>query len=548
MPGPAPMMSFENMLTQMLAASRDATVVLRRDGRIVFASKAVHQFVGDRDVTGEHMSILLPLRFRRPFARYIAECFADRTKPLIGHEHPFYFVTPGGERQVECAVNTFSVEEDTFAVVNVREVPDRAPVEESLSALNRLERRLESALLNTEILITHAPAAIAVLDRDMRYMLASKRWLDEFGLSRDFVGKSHYDLFPDIPERWREAHRQCLSGQIVASDDDYFDRADGTREYLRWEIVPWRFPGGEIGGMTIFSEFTTQRKLAEMAALNAYNSLERLVEERTRDLAAARDAAIRTEALKTRLLAAASHDLRQPLHALSLMLEAIKRRQTQDEAREICAKAEKVIDRAGDTLGLLLDAARIEDGALRPQIALLSCQALFNELADAHRGAAETKGLTFEVMPCDHQIETDAQLFERILDNLVGNAIKYTDQGGVRVSCAFDADELIVQVSDTGRGIKPEALHAIFDPYVQLADGSGARSGFGLGLTICRTLANALGCRLDVRSVVGEGSTFSVTLPVKATRAGDREGVRQQFPERGEVVIAAGIDEAAGVR
>lgn len=522
------MMSSENMLTSMLAASKDATIVLRRDGHIVFASKAVHQFVGDRDVTGEHMSILLPLRFRRTFARYIAAYFADPKKPMIGHQHPIFFVTPGGERQVECAVNTFSDEEDTLAVLNVREVPDRVPVEEPLWALHRLERRLENALLNTEILIAHAPAAIAVLDRDMRYMLASKRWLDEFGLPRDFVGKSHYDLFPDIPERWKEAHRLCLSGQIVASDDDYFDRADGTREYLRWEIVPWSFPGGDIGGMTIFSEFTTQRKLAEIAALNAYNTLERLVEERTHDLATARDAAIRTEALKTRLLAAASHDLRQPLHALSLMLEAIERRQTQDEAREICEKAQKVIDRAGTTLGLLLDAARIEDGALRPHFAPVSCQVLFDELANAHRSAAEEKELTFEVAPCDQEIETDAQLFERILDNLVGNAIKYTEHGGVRVSCAIDADELTVHVSDTGRGIASEALRAIFDPYVQLADGGGARSGFGLGLTICRTLADALGCRLDVRSVVGEGSIFSVTLPIKAKQAGAREIISRQ--------------------
>ncbi len=529
MSDPALTMLSENMLTSMLAASRDATIVLRRDGRIVFASEAARQFVGDRDVTDEHMSVLLPLRFRRAFARYIAAYFADPKKPMIGHQYPIYFVTPGGERQVECAVNTFSAEEDTLAVLNVREVTDRIPVEEPLWALNRLEQRLENALLNTEILIAHAPAAIAVLDRDMRYMLASKRWLNEFGLPRDFVGKSHYDLFPDIPERWKEAHRLCLSGQVVASDDDYFDRPDGTREYLRWEIVPWRFPGGDIGGMTIFSEFTTQRKLAEIAALNAYNTLERLVEERTRDLATARDAAIRTEALKTRLLAAASHDLRQPLHALSLMLEAIKRRQTQDEAREICEKAEKVIDRAGDTLGLLLDAARIEDGALRPQTAPLSCQVLLNELADAHRGAAEAKGLTFEVTTCDREVETDAQLFERILDNLVGNAIKYTDQGGIQVSCAFDADELTVHVSDTGRGIAPEALRAIFDPYVQLADSGGARSGFGLGLTICRTLADALGCRLNVRSVVGEGSIFSVTLPIKPKQMGDGEVVAQQL-------------------
>lgn len=500
----------------MLAASPDVVFVLRRDGRIAFASANVRKFVGDEDVVGAHMSVLLPERLHNLFGRFLSEYLCNPIPRLVGARQPIFFITPDGECQVEIALNALERDGESLAVLSVRDISMRVPRDEgALQAFARLERRLQNALHELGILIEHAPAAIAVLDNDLRYMIASDRWLTDFGLPKDIVGKRHLDLFPDLPERWQATLRLCLEGQTIGSEDDYFDREDGTRDYLRWEVIPWRLPDGAVGGITIFSEVTTKRRLAELAVQKNQALLERLVDERTLELASARDAAKRAEAIKSRLVAAASHDLRQPLHSLGLMLEALERRQTDLEAEALCQRAQNIIDHATDTLSALLDSSRLEDGVLRAKITHAALQPMLQAVMRTHQAAAAAKGISLDVAPCLIEVETDVSLFSRILDNFVGNAIKYTERGGVAVTCACDGKEVTVHVSDTGRGIDPVAVREVFDPYVQIEDQSGRRGeGVGLGLAICKTIADALHCRLSVSSELGVGSTFSVSVAV----------------------------------
>jgi PAS domain S-box-containing protein len=115
------------------------------------------------------------------------------------------------------------------------------------------------------LFIEHAPAAIAMFDREMRYLAVSTRWKQDYHLQRDILGRSHYETFPEIPERWKEIHRRCLNGAIEKSDNDRFERSDGSVEWLEWEVRPWFNSAGEIGGIVIFSEDITGRKLSEEA-------------------------------------------------------------------------------------------------------------------------------------------------------------------------------------------------------------------------------------------------------------------------------------------
>ena len=127
---------------------------------------------------------------------------------------------------------------------------------ESQAALHESEERLR-------LFVAHAPAAVAMFDKDVRYLAASRRWMDDYGLEGPIVGRSHYEVFPEIPERWREVHRRVLAGESLRADDDSLERANGAVQHLRWEALPWRTTRGEIGGLMIAIEDVTARRQVE---------------------------------------------------------------------------------------------------------------------------------------------------------------------------------------------------------------------------------------------------------------------------------------------
>ncbi len=242
--------------------------------------------------------------------------------------------------------------------------------------------------------------------------------------------------------------------------------------------------------------------------------LDKRVSEATADLAAKVDMAKRANQAKSRFLAAASHDLRQPLHALSLFVAALRVRNEQPEAQTLIDNIEASTATMEQLFNALLDISRLDAGAVEVHPVHFPLRKMLDDLNQQFGAQAVEKHLRLRFRPCDVVLYSDPMLLERILGNLIANAIRYTDDGGVLVACRRRGRRVRISVIDSGRGIPPEQQESVFQEFVQLHNPARDRSkGLGLGLAIVSRLGRLLGHRVDLRSRPGHGSVFSIDVP-----------------------------------
>jgi len=225
-------------------------------------------------------------------------------------------------------------------------------------------------------------------------------------------------------------------------------------------------------------------------------------------------------AAKSRFLAAASHDLRQPFQAMRLYHFLLEQGLADERAREVHRQLGTAMESGESLLNALLDVSTLESGTVQPRLADMAVRDLIAAKLAEVQPAAAAKGLHLRSRACDMVVRSDPLLLGRILGNLLANAVRYTERGGVLVACRRRAGALRIEVWDTGAGIPPEQLETVFEEFVQL--GNPARDpgrGLGLGLSVVRRTAHLLGHPLDVRSVPGRGSCFAVTVPLATGRA-----------------------------
>ena len=228
-----------------------------------------------------------------------------------------------------------------------------------------------------------------------------------------------------------------------------------------------------------------------------------------------KDAAEKANIAKSKFLAAASHDLRQPLHALSLLAGALAERIQYEEVRGIVDKIRAAVAALENLFNALLDISKLDSGVLQPCIEDFQLQPLFERMENDYRPEAEQKGLIFDVDNCgDLVVRSDTILLERIVRNFVSNAIRYTNEGSVKLTAREDDGQIAIMVIDTGLGIPEEKQGVIFDEYVQLDNPERDRDkGLGLGLAIVSRIAHLLGHELHLESTEGGGSVFRVDVP-----------------------------------
>jgi signal transduction histidine kinase len=264
----------------------------------------------------------------------------------------------------------------------------------------------------------------------------------------------------------------------------------------------------------------------------------------------AKELADRANETKTRFLAAASHDLRQPLSSALLFLESIGESSLRGLDLDYLNKARVALASLSNLLDTLLDVARLDSGGIEPQYADFPVSALLDRIVPEFASVARAAGLELKFVPSSAWVRSDLHLLETVLRNLISNAIRYTQRGRLLVGCRRRRDGLLIAISDTGIGIGAEHLEAIFNAYYQVpADRRARSSGIGLGLSIVERIATLLELKREVRSIPGRGSMFAVLVPYG--RPSGRARLRliaAGGAARAQSLAIAVIDDDPGVR
>jgi Na+/proline symporter/CheY-like chemotaxis protein/two-component sensor histidine kinase len=397
------------------------------------------------------------------------------------------------------------------------------------AALKLLDDANAAIHYNREILQTaldHVRQGIAVFNKDLQLICWNRQFGEMLELPAQFtrIGTPLDEIVRYNATRGThqddtgDALRDHIARYVSASEPflERFPERD-----LVMEVRANRMPDGGI--VTTFTDITPSVKAAEELE-QANESLEHRVQERTEELtrlnselARAKGEAEQANISKTRFLAAASHDILQPLNAARLYVTSLVERQGSGEDGQLVGNIDASLDAVEEILAALLDISRLDTGAMRPEIVAFRMNDLLRQLEVEFKPLAQEKGLRLDFVPCSLAVRSDRRLLRRLLQNLVSNAIKYTPKGRVLVGCRRHRGRLRIDVYDTGLGIPPSKKHAIFQEFHRLEQGAKVARGLGLGLSIVERIARVLDHTVEVTSTVGRGSHFAVEVPLSTT-------------------------------
>jgi two-component system CheB/CheR fusion protein len=360
-------------------------------------------------------------------------------------------------------------------------------LQESLERQRTTANDLQNILYSTDV-------ATLFLDSNLKIRFFTPATTAVFTLIPTDIGRPLTDLHArsadnTLSEDAMTVLQTCepVEREIETENSTWFNR----------RIMPYRTEGNGAEGVVITFTDITQRKQTAKA-----------LEEATRE-------AERANVAKSRFLAAASHDLRQPLQTLSLLKGLLEKTVADAGARKLLARLDETTGAMSGMLNTLLDINQIDAGVVQPAISEFPINAILNRLRDEFTYHAEAQGLGFRVMPCRLVVRSDQHLLEQMLRNLVSNALKYTKSGRILLGCRRRGANITVEVWDTGIGIPQQELQSIFDEYHQIDNAGRDRNrGLGLGLSIVQRLGGLLGHYIQVRSNAGKGSVFAVEVAI----------------------------------
>jgi Na+/proline symporter/CheY-like chemotaxis protein len=394
------------------------------------------------------------------------------------------------------------------------------------AALKLLDDSHAAFHFNREILQTalnHVRQGIAVFDTELQLICSNRQFADILGLPphlvqigiplRDIL--EQMDAIGSHDSGDSEALMERRLAAYTTEGEPYLERLPDRHMVI--EVRSNRMPDG--GLVVTFTDVTPSFEAAE-ALERANASLEKRVRDRTEELtrlnselALAKSAAEDANISKTRFLAAASHDILQPLNAARLYVTSLVERKSVGEDSKLVENIDDSLEAIEEILSALLDISRLDAGAMTPSITSFKMADLMRSLEIEFAPSARAKGLQLTFVPCSLPVESDRLMLRRLLQNFISNAIKYTPHGRVLVGCRRRGPALQIGVYDTGVGIPPVKRGEIFKEFHRLEQGARIARGLGLGLSIVERLARVLNHRIAIDANPSGGSVFSVTVP-----------------------------------
>ncbi|MEJ7559298.1 MAG: PAS domain S-box protein [Pedobacter sp.] len=377
------------------------------------------------------------------------------------------------------------------------------------------KKKAEQALINEKLRLTafveHSPAAVVMMDTKFRYVAASRRWKSDYHITEEILGRSQYEVLPNLSERWKEVCNHCMLGFSEKGDEDKW-RPDGFDHdlYLRWEVIPWYKFDNVIGGIMVFTQDITESCLQR--------------EELKRAKLHAEQASV----AKSEFLANMSHEIRTPLNGVIGFTDLVLKTSLNTTQHQYLSIVNQSANALLSIINDILDFSKIEAGKLELDVERCDLYETSNQAADIMTYQAQKKGLEMLLnIPADlpRFIHADSVRLKQILINLLGNAVKFTEKGEIELKI-MPLDEwtdtgitLRFEVRDTGIGIQKDKQSKIFEAFSQ-EDASTTKKygGTGLGLTISNKLLGLMGSKLQLNSSPDMGSCFFFDLTLKAEK------------------------------
>jgi PAS domain S-box-containing protein len=500
-----------DIVSEILNASADATIISDEQGNICAANNAAEVLFGFEadELIGKPIDVLVP-KEQREKHRSLRDSYqkAPRARPMVSGLEIFALRKDGSSFRAEIGLNPIETNDGLLVTSTIR-------------AINKLDDS-ETYFRNV---LESAPDAMIIIDEQGKIAIVNAQVETMFGYERqEILGRKIETL---LPERLREQHVSHRGGFV--RDPKLRPMGEGL------DLVARRKDG---------SEFPVEISLSPVrtGGLGFVSSVIRDVTERKRmqdEIIAARREAERANNANSAFLAAASHDLRQPVQALSLLNGALRRTVKDERALEMIDSQQHSLTAMTNLLNSLLDISRLDAGAVSPELEDFPIRRLIDRLSDEFARQAQHNGLEFSSLSNDSVVCSDPNLLAEIIQNLVSNAIRYTDKGGVTLECIETEGQCRIDVTDTGIGIEEDQIDAIFGEFHQCKAPGASKEGFGLGLAIVKRLADLLEVQIDVVSDVGKGSCFSIILPAVAGAVAAGE---DEVPARiGDEALSAGL-------